>query len=129
MEPVAGVGAMHFVVVRPPVGLSTKAVYEICRPAPQPRRVGPLIDAIREGDGKRTGQLLFNRLQSPAETLSPWIDRLKREFARMDCLGHGMSGSGTSYFGLCRHARHAMRVARRLRASSLGTVFAAGTCR
>jgi 4-diphosphocytidyl-2-C-methyl-D-erythritol kinase len=47
----------------------------------------------------------------------------------MDVVGHGMSGSGTSYFGICRHARHALRVARRLQASGVGSVFAVQSCR
>jgi 4-diphosphocytidyl-2C-methyl-D-erythritol kinase len=36
-----------------------------------------------------------------------------------------MSGSGSSYFGIARHARHAKRVASRLRSREIGTVFAA----
>ena len=34
-----------------------------------------------------------------------------------------MSGSGTAYFGLCRHARHARRVARHLQALQRGRVY------
>ena len=74
------------------------------------------MDALGCGDWKEAGGGLWNRLQPAAETLSPWIERLRREFSELDCLGHGMSGSGTAYFGLCRHGRHARRVARRLRA-------------
>jgi 4-diphosphocytidyl-2-C-methyl-D-erythritol kinase len=129
VEPLSGLGALHFVIVRPPQGLSTRDVYQACRPAAQPRRLAPLMEAFVRGDGRRLGGLLFNRLQFAAESLSPWIDRLRRKFAEMDCLGHGMSGSGTSYFGLCRHARQALRVARRLQASGVGSVFAARSCR
>jgi 4-diphosphocytidyl-2-C-methyl-D-erythritol kinase len=129
VEPLTGLGELHFVIVRPPEGLSTRAVYEACRPAAQPRRAAALLDALVCGDARRSGRLLFNRLQTAAESLSPWIDRLKRKFAGMDCLGHGMSGSGSSYFGLCRHARHALRVARRLQASGVGSVFAVRSSR
>jgi 4-diphosphocytidyl-2-C-methyl-D-erythritol kinase len=129
VEPVAIPAAMHFVVVYPPEGLSTAAVYRVCRPASRPRTLAPLLEALARGDIRQTGRLLFNRLQPAAEKLSPWIGRLRRHLAREDCLGHGMSGSGTSYFGLCRHARHARRVARRLQANGLGSVFAVHSCR
>jgi 4-diphosphocytidyl-2-C-methyl-D-erythritol kinase len=64
-----------------------------------------------------------------ALALTPWIGRLQGEFDRLDCLGHGLSGSGSSYFGLCRHARHARRIARRLKMLNIGSVFAVRSCR
>jgi len=129
VEPFEAAGVLNFVVVRPPGGLSTTTVYEACRPARTPEALGPLQDALWEGNIKRIGRLLFNRLQPAAEELSPWIRRLERVFAREECLGHGMSGSGTSYFGLCRHAKHARHVARRLQANGAGSVFAVRGCR
>ncbi len=128
IESTSGIGSLHFVVVRPPVGLSTATVYGKCRPAAHPESVLPLIDALRKGDKAEAGRLLFNRLQPVAQELCPWIDRLQAVFSRSDCLGHGMSGSGTAYFGLCRHAAHARHVARRLDALSLGRVFAVRGC-
>ena len=127
--PLGGIGMLHFVVVRPPAGLSTADVYRVCRPAASRRDLQPLIAALGRGNWRQAGRLLFNRLQPAAETLSPWIDRLRCRFAREDLLGHGMSGSGTSYFGLCRHATHAKRIARRLRANGVGSVFAVRSCR
>jgi 4-diphosphocytidyl-2-C-methyl-D-erythritol kinase len=129
VEPVAGLGSMSFVLVYPPEGLSTATVYRLCRPAAQAESVRPLLDAIQSGDWKQAGRRLWNRLQPVAETLSPWVARLRREFSQLDCLGHGMSGSGSSYFGLFRHARHARRSARRLYAKGLGAVFAVRSCR
>ncbi len=126
VEPVtgAGAGSLHFVVVRPPCGLSTAVVYGACRPARQPQSVVPLLRALSQGNIDEVGRLLFNRLQPAAAELSPWIERLQNEFAREDFLGHGMSGSGTSYFGLCRHARQARRVANRIKANGACSVFA-----
>jgi 4-diphosphocytidyl-2-C-methyl-D-erythritol kinase len=128
VEPVPGLGALHFVVVRPPEGLATVAVYGACRPADEPRPLAPLVEAFQQGDLGQAGRLLFNRLQPAAERLSPWVARLRNMFAALDCLGHSMSGSGTSYFGLCRHARHARRIARRLRGEGAGSVFAVRSC-
>jgi 4-diphosphocytidyl-2-C-methyl-D-erythritol kinase len=122
-------GPLHFVVVRPPAGLSTAAVYAAHRPAAVPKGVRDFAEAFRRGDAGQIGRLLFNRLASAAAELSPWIERLQEEFSRLDCLGHGMTGSGTAYFGLCRHARQATRMARYLEARSVGSVFAVRNCR
>jgi 4-diphosphocytidyl-2-C-methyl-D-erythritol kinase len=129
VEPVADLGPLYFVVVRPPAGLSTAAVYGICQPAAEPQAVQPVVKALLRGDWKQASGRLLNRLQPAAESLSPWVKRLQQEFSQLDFLGHGMSGSGTSYFGLCRHARHARRSARRLEANGVGTVFAVRSCR
>jgi 4-diphosphocytidyl-2-C-methyl-D-erythritol kinase len=128
VSPVRGLGALSFVVVRPPAGLATAAVYGVCRPAAEPKAVEPLIGALQKGDWHRAGRQIVNRLQPAAEALSPWIERLQHEFSQLDFVGHGMSGSGTSYFGLCRHARHARRSARRLEANGVGAVFVVRSC-
>ncbi|MGH7135416.1 MAG: 4-(cytidine 5'-diphospho)-2-C-methyl-D-erythritol kinase, partial [Pirellulales bacterium] len=129
IEPVKGLGALHFVVVKPPAGLSTADVYRACSASAEPQRVGGLLAALREGSLFGAARCLHNALQAAAEKLSPWIARLSHEFGRLDFLGHRMSGSGTSYFGLCRHARHARRLAACLRARGVGRVYAVqGTC-
>ncbi len=122
IEPLVGMPIWHFVVAYPPAGLSTPAVYRTCRVPPQPLSVSPLIETLRRGE-PRLGAYLTNRLQPAARELSPWIDRLQSLFARTDCLGHQMSGSGSSYFGICRDARHARCVASRIRAANLGLTF------
>ena len=126
---VARLGSLSFVVVRPPAGLSTAAVYGVCRRADRPQPLEPLLEAFARGDLAAAGRLLFNRLREAAEALSPWVRLLLGELAAVDCLGYGMSGSGTCCFGLCRHARHARRTAGRLQARGLGVALAVGgTC-
>jgi len=127
IETLAGTGIMHIVVIRPPTGLATPAVYGRCRPADPPREARPLAMALAAGRLDQVGRLLFNRLEPAAEQLSPWIAVAQTAFARADCLGHAMSGSGTSYFGLCRHERHARRLAATLEAKGMGYVFHAAT--
>lgn len=126
---VDGLDPMHFVVVKPPEGLATAAVYRECRAAEQAQSVEPFIAALRQGDWNQVGSRLLNRLQPAAETLSPWIRRLREEFSRLDFVGHGMSGSGTSYFGICRGARHARLAARQLGRRGVGAVFVVRSCR
>jgi 4-diphosphocytidyl-2-C-methyl-D-erythritol kinase len=124
IERVGGGDAMPFVVVRPPEGLSTAVVYENCRPASVPRRIEPALDALARGDRAEVGRLLFNRLQPAATKLSVWVQALEDVLGQTDCLGHLMSGSGSCCFALCRHMRHARRVARRVQATGLGTAYA-----
>lgn len=128
VEPVV-VPRMHFVVVRPPEGLSTPLVYRHCRVPERPERVEELLAAMRRGDWAAMGRALHNRLQEPAERLSPWIGQVSRVFEGVDCAGHRMSGSGTSYFGLCRHARQAQHVSGCLRAAGFRAVFPVTTWR
>lgn len=128
IEPLSALGALHFVVAKPAVGLSTADVYRACRPAEQPRGVGELVAALRRGCLAAAGRALHNTLENAAETLSPWISRLREEFTRLSVLGRQMSGSGTSYFGLCQNALHARRVAARLRCRGLGQVWAVASC-
>jgi 4-diphosphocytidyl-2-C-methyl-D-erythritol kinase len=151
IQAVAGFRGWWLVVVRPPEGLSTGAMYRECVPAESlaaPRESGDshawspgysgllergpgsaagLCEAAARGDLAEVGRRMFNRLQLVAEQKSVWIGRLRAAFGRADCLGHQMSGSGSSYFGICRHAGHARRVAGRLRSAGLGAVFVTAT--
>jgi len=123
IEPVLAAGALHFVVVRPPAGLSTAAVYQASKPPAAPRSSAPIRRALASGNAAALGRELFNRLETAAEELSPWINRLRSELAGADCLGHGMTGSGSCCFGLCRHARHSRRLAARLQARGIGIAY------
>ncbi|MEX0677190.1 MAG: 4-(cytidine 5'-diphospho)-2-C-methyl-D-erythritol kinase [Pirellulales bacterium] len=123
LEAVANLLPLHFVVVRPPEGLSTAEVYSQCQVAREPRSAARLVEALRSGDTRNLRRLMYNRLEGAAESLSPWIGRIRRELSRQDCLAEQMTGSGTAYFGICRHARHARRVLGRLQARGLGRVF------
>lgn len=120
---------LHLVVVRPPEGLRTADVYGGCELADAPRPLDPFAEAFCRGDLGRMGQTMFNRLEASASLLSPWISRIRRGFESMDCVGHQMTGSGSCYFGLCRHARHARRVARRLQTRGIGIAYAVRGCR
>lgn len=122
IQSLGAVPPLHVVVVRPPEGLSTPAVYKACRPAATPDDVAGITSAVQRGEAGEVARRLMNRLQQPAEQLSSAVVSLREAFARTDCLGHQMSGSGSSYFGIARSARHARRVAAQLQALSLGLV-------
>jgi 4-diphosphocytidyl-2-C-methyl-D-erythritol kinase len=118
---------LHLVIVRPPVGLSTPRVYQNCRPADRPVGIEAIVESMTRGNAAAMGRGLVNSLQPAAARLTPWIDTLRQEMQQQGVLGHQMSGSGSSYFGLCRSARHARRVAARLRSRKIGIVFQAQT--
>lgn len=127
IEEIVMPSALDVVVVRPPEGLSTADVYRNCAPSVASSNVQPLVAALARGRRAEAAGLMTNRLQRAAERMTPWINRVRGVLDRLDCLGHQMSGSGTSYFGVCRHAGHARRVAARLRGADLGYVRVART--
>ena len=64
----------HFVLVRPPVGISTAELYRRVVPPEQPRPIGPVLEALSHGGSAELGRSLFNRLQPVAEALIPnWL--------------------------------------------------------
>jgi 4-diphosphocytidyl-2-C-methyl-D-erythritol kinase len=123
----AHVGRLHVVVVRPAVGLSTARVFANWQPVAPARRVDTLLRSLRTGNTTASGREMVNSLEAAAAKLTPWIATLKERFSEQGTLGQQMSGSGSSYFGLCRSARHARRVAARLRARRSGAVLCATT--
>lgn len=129
VESLAPHSVLHCVVVKPPEGLSTAQIYGACRPAAAANPLSALLDALRRGRTALAAKLLYNGLQPAAQSRSPWIARLRDEFSRLNFLGHQMSGSGTSYFGICHHAQHALRLAAQLRQRGIGWAFAvAASC-
>jgi len=122
IESLGRVPPLDVVVVRPPEGLSTPAVYKACHVPQKPAEVGPIAGSLQRGRAREVARRMMNRLQEPAEGLSPAIVQLREAFSRTGCLGHQMSGSGSSYFGVCATAASARRVAARLRALDVGLV-------
>ncbi len=127
VEPLGRWPPLWCVIAKPPAGLATAAVYRMCRAAERPKSPDALLDAASKGDLAAVGRLLWNRLQEAAKKLTPWIERLSGRFSQADCLGHAMTGSGTGYFGIFRHARNARFAARRL-ASCGVEVFVVQSC-
>lgn len=116
---------LHFVMVNPPVGMSTARVYRNVRPPDQPRPIGPVVEALQSGDVKALGARLFNRLQPVAEDLEPSLGRIREALERLGPAtlpGHLMSGSGSAYFGLALNGAAATVAAQHLESLGLGRV-------
>lgn len=117
---------LALVVVKPPVGLSTPAVYRACQVTDRPAGAQSLLAAAGHGT-QSIAKCMKNDLELPARTLTPWIQQLSHLFAELSFVGHQMSGSGSSYFGVCRNVTHARCMANTLRAQRIGRVMQAET--
>jgi 4-diphosphocytidyl-2-C-methyl-D-erythritol kinase len=128
VEPWRDMPPLHFVVVTPPAGLNTVDVYKAHDSLPEPTSgrfaAGGIASKLTQGRWRQPGVWMRNRLQAAAAVLSPWVERLATIFDKLDCLAHQLSGSGSSYFGVCRHAQHARRLAAWLRMRQPGLVYA-----
>jgi 4-diphosphocytidyl-2-C-methyl-D-erythritol kinase len=105
---------LWLVLVCPPMGLSTARVFQALKTPGQPVDGSGLRQALLEGDSNAVGRGLFNRLQPVAEELCPALAELRHRLAALGGAGQLMSGSGTTWFVLCRDADEAHRVARGL---------------
>jgi 4-diphosphocytidyl-2-C-methyl-D-erythritol kinase len=132
VEPLRGMPPLHFVVVKPEIGLSTSEVYRAHDVQPSSTlgsmQVNQFIAELASARRSTLRHWLHNRLQAAAASLSPWVNRLHSVFDELDCVGHILSGSGSAYFGVCRHAQHARRLASNLRSRQLGLVYATRSC-
>lgn len=102
---------LWFVLVCPPVGLSTAAVFKALEPPALPHDGTPLREAVERGDVNAIGQRLFNRLQPVAERLCPEVAELSRDLSQVGAAGCLMSGSGSTLFLLCRNNAEAHEAA------------------
>lgn len=119
-----GLGNLHLVVAFPGVGVSTAEVYRHCLASDEPTdRLVSLLNALRRGNLAAVARLMRNQLQIVTERLCGEIGRLRGEFNRLGLIGHQMSGSGTSYFGICSSARQARQCANRLHARGVPLAF------
>jgi 4-diphosphocytidyl-2-C-methyl-D-erythritol kinase len=104
-----------FVLVCPRFGLATADVYRNVTVPGEPRTGDEIRRAFAAGQVEEIGRLLHNRLQPVAERLCPALTRLQARLAALAPAGLLMSGSGSSFFALCRHRGEARRIAHALR--------------
>ncbi len=124
VEPVRLVKPLHFVLICPPMGVSTADVYQRLIPPDRPKPIGAALEALLSGDVNKLGRMLFNRLQPVAEAIEPGLIRVQQALESLGPLldGHLMSGSGSAYFGLCRDECAAGHAAQHLERLGLGRV-------
>ncbi len=110
VEPLPPLPPLYFVIVKPSAAFSTAEVYRthdsFADPAPRiaPGQLNRLLSTLYTGGWRQVGLWMHNRLQAAARLLSPCVDELRTVFSRLDFVGHQLTGSGSAYFGICRHA-------------------------
>ncbi|MFO0849998.1 MAG: 4-(cytidine 5'-diphospho)-2-C-methyl-D-erythritol kinase [Gemmataceae bacterium] len=115
IEPEIVGGVLHFVLVKPPVGLGTADVYKRLTLPTTPVDGAAVRAAVRAGDPEAVARSLFNRLEGPAFALEPEVEAVRRRLADCGPLGVLMSGSGSCVFAVCRDRADAALVAGRFR--------------
>ena len=117
----------EIVIVHPPETLATSKVYRRSQVPTVARHCDPAFMNGSLRHAREIGKTMFNRLQTPAAEISPWIHRLEKEFGKAPFVAHQMSGSGSSYFGVCACQDDARRAQHQLRAANIGYVMRAKT--
>jgi 4-diphosphocytidyl-2-C-methyl-D-erythritol kinase len=115
IAPIRIAADLHFVVVFPPVSLSTGAVYARSRVPSEPRDGDDLAAALQSGDRQRITANLGNRLSRPAQKIAPRIDEILDSMWRSGLEACQLTGSGSACFALARSAGDARRSEMRLR--------------
>jgi 4-diphosphocytidyl-2-C-methyl-D-erythritol kinase len=114
VEAVALSRPLDFVLVSPPVGLSTAEVFRNVAVPSAPESGAEVRRAAEAGDAMELGRRLHNRLQAPAERLRPIVAELRERLTALGPAGSLMTGSGSTVFALCRSPEEALSVARGL---------------
>jgi 4-diphosphocytidyl-2-C-methyl-D-erythritol kinase len=114
VEPLRLGRALDLVLIAPPLGLSTAAVFRGVTVPRSPRSGAAIRQAAAEGDVNELGRQLHNRLQPVAEQLCPAVADLSARLAGLGPAGQLMTGSGSTVFALCRDPGEALRLARAL---------------
>ncbi|HEX3149499.1 MAG TPA: 4-(cytidine 5'-diphospho)-2-C-methyl-D-erythritol kinase [Gemmataceae bacterium] len=110
IEPAAIGQPLDLVLVKPPAGLATAAVYKRLKAPAKPESGSVARNALANGEVETLGRALFNRLQEPAFELEPSVAEIFRQVQSSSAAGCLMSGSGSSVFALCRNSSDARQV-------------------
>lgn len=111
---------LHFVVIRPYFGLSTKSVFSKLE---LPNDVEQLNGQSIQHFGENWKSSLFNRLQEPAIFAAPEIAKIIETLNQSGCIASQMTGSGSSCFGVCESPEQAKTIANQLRSQRIGFVY------
>jgi 4-diphosphocytidyl-2-C-methyl-D-erythritol kinase len=135
VERVPACRPLNLVIVKPAESLSTAAVfrrYDELRPSGAQERsaesLSRILSDLRLGAVPRITHWMSNGLQAAAASFTGWIAQAERMFAELRFAAHQLTGSGSAYFGVCRHAPEARRLASILKSRRLGQVFVSRSC-
>jgi len=135
VEPLPAGMPLELVIVKPAESLATAEVYrrfDQLQPTGNRERsaesLREIVRTLRRGGVKHLARWMSNGLQAAAASLSSWVEQAERAFAELGFAAHQLTGSGSAYFGICRHAGEARRLASILKSRRLGQVFVTRSC-
>jgi 4-diphosphocytidyl-2-C-methyl-D-erythritol kinase len=126
---------LHMILATPPERLASADVYAALDAADwaandphAAAKFDRLVGAFRRGDVGTLRRLLTNGLERAALALRPSLVRVKELMGRVSNAGAVMTGSGSSFFCLCRTAREARCGAAYLRSLGLSSAISIASC-
>jgi len=128
LEPVSDWPEYWYVIVTPPVSVSTAWVYNNLKLKLTTPENGYIVNPLRE-DWSTIGDLLENDLETVTAVRYPVIRSIKRVLVEAGAEGALMSGSGPSVFGVFRSEEAAGRAKETVCRRVEGKVFLAGNFR
>ena len=99
LTPVVGPN-LHFAVVKPPRGVSTKALFQSLSLPRQRVETVRCLSKLGQNDLRGAAQYMENALEAPAVALVPEIGEIKAALLDRGALAASMTGSGSAVFGL-----------------------------
>ncbi|MDZ4852026.1 MAG: 4-(cytidine 5'-diphospho)-2-C-methyl-D-erythritol kinase [Pirellulaceae bacterium] len=120
VDPISSDWSFELVVVHPPNGCSTKAIFDRLAATQMPdqesRSSQGTLQALERRDLPALAKSMFNRLEMPAAAETPWIKRIQEYLAEEPgVLGSCVSGSGSAVVAIVESEGKSNKVIERLR--------------
>jgi len=122
LEPLANWPRMWYVLIKPPIEVSTAWVYDRLK-IELTKRENDCIFQVLRGGGFSVPHILENDLERVTEGSFPVIGRIKKALLASGAEGALMTGSGPTVFGVFQEQDRADEARRRLISLDLGDVF------
>jgi 4-diphosphocytidyl-2-C-methyl-D-erythritol kinase len=123
LEPIENWPKLWYVIVTPPIRVSTAWVYENLKLALTKGEWAYIVNTLKK-EHHRVSDILENDLETVTAHHFPVIQTIKKLLLEMGAEGALMSGSGPSVFGVFTTEEQALRAKRYLTSRNLGDVFA-----
>lgn len=122
LTPLQAAPFCYCLVVKPPVNVSTKYVYENLKLNDTAKHceVDAMLKAIQNRSLKETADALYNLLETVTLTEYPEIGQIKNHMCSLGALGSLMSGSGPTVFGLFDNLKKAQKAFYEFKISKFG---------
>ena len=116
----------HYVIVKPPFGISTPVLFKASDEHAPSRRpeADALLRCLRRNDLPGAGALLCNVLEPVAAQLHPEIGQIREALLVLGACGAQMTGSGSAVFGLFPGSREAKQACEALKAGKNAVFYA-----